>query len=103
MLVGTIGKSPLIDNLVAAAKLDVTAIAGKWETSLQQVVQNPLPGVRRAFVIAGSDQRGTIYGAYEVSKQIGVSPWYWWDDVPARHQRRAATCCPGGTARARRR
>ena len=44
------------------------------------------PGVRRAFVIAGSDQRGTIYGAYDVSKQIGVSPWYWWDDVPARHR-----------------
>ena len=47
---------------------------------------NPLPGVDRAFVIAGSDQRGTIYGAYDVSKQIGVSPWHFWDDVPARHQ-----------------
>jgi hypothetical protein len=86
VLVGTLGKSPLIDRLVAAGKLDVSGIAGKWETSLEQVVQNPLPGVRRAFVIAGSDQRGTIYGAYDVSKQIGVSPWYWWDDVPSRHQ-----------------
>ncbi|HEV2782526.1 MAG TPA: glycosyl hydrolase 115 family protein [Actinophytocola sp.] len=85
VLVGTIGASPLIDGLVRSGKLDVTGIAGKWETSLEQVVQNPLPGVRRAFVIAGSDQRGTIYGAYDVSKQIGVSPWYWWDDVPARH------------------
>ncbi|MBF9132464.1 glycosyl hydrolase 115 family protein [Plantactinospora sp. S1510] len=84
VLVGTIGRSPLIDQLVASGKLDVTGIAGKWETSLQQIVQNPLPGVRRAFVIAGSDQRGTIYGTYEVSKQAGVSPWYWWDDVPAR-------------------
>src|SRR3954454_13555272 len=44
-----------------------------------------MPGVRRAFVIAGSDQRGTIYGAYDLSKRIGVSPWYWWDDVPAAH------------------
>ncbi|NUP68752.1 MAG: glycosyl hydrolase [Nonomuraea sp.] len=86
VLVGTIGKSPLIDGLISAGKLDVSGIAGKWETSLEQVVQNPLPGVRRAFVIAGSDQRGTIYGAYDVSKQIGVSPWYWWDDVPARHR-----------------
>jgi hypothetical protein len=84
VLVGTIGNSPLIDGLVAAGKLDVTGIAGKWETSLQQVVRDPLPGVRRAFVIAGSDQRGTIFGAYDVSKRIGVSPWYWWDDVPAR-------------------
>jgi Glycosyl hydrolase family 115/Gylcosyl hydrolase family 115 C-terminal domain len=85
VLVGTIGKSPLIDQLVSAGKLDVRGIAGKWETSLEQVVDNPLPGVARAFVIAGSDQRGTIFGAYDVSKGIGVSPWYWWDDVPARH------------------
>jgi hypothetical protein len=85
VLVGTIGRSPLIDGLVAAGKLDVTGIAGKWETSLEQVVADPVPGVRRALVIAGSDQRGTIYGVYDVSAQIGVSPWYWWDDVPARH------------------
>ncbi|WP_199432826.1 glycosyl hydrolase 115 family protein [Qaidamihabitans albus] len=83
VLVGTIGDSPLIDDLVVRGKLDVSGIAGKWETSLQQVVHNPLPGVRRAFVVAGSDQRGTIFGAYDVSKRIGVSPWYWWDDVPA--------------------
>ncbi|GII23921.1 glycosyl hydrolase 115 family protein [Planosporangium mesophilum] len=86
VLVGTIGASPLVDDLVKAGRLDVTGIAGKWETTLEQVVHNPWPGVRRAFVIAGSDQRGTIYGAYDVSRQIGVSPWYWWDDVPARHQ-----------------
>ncbi|PRX49336.1 glycosyl hydrolase family 115 (putative glucuronidase) [Prauserella shujinwangii] len=82
VLVGTLGKSPLVDDLVARGKLDVTGVEGKWETSLQQVVRNPMPGVGRAFVIAGSDQRGTIFGAYDVSKRIGVSPWYWWDDVP---------------------
>ncbi|GAA5071954.1 glycosyl hydrolase 115 family protein [Thermocatellispora tengchongensis] len=86
VIVGTIGKSPLIDRMVAGGKLDVRGIAGKWETSLEQVVHNPLPGVRRAFVIAGSDQRGTIFGAYDVSKEMGVSPWYWWDDVPVKHQ-----------------
>ena len=85
VLIGKIGKSPLIDKLVSAGTLDVTGIAGQWETSLEQVVTNPLPGVRRAFVIAGSDQRGTIFGAYDVSKGIGVSPWYWWDDVPPGH------------------
>jgi Glycosyl hydrolase family 115/Gylcosyl hydrolase family 115 C-terminal domain len=85
VLIGTIGHSPLIDRLVAAKKLDVSGIAGKWETSIEQVVQHPLPGVPRAFVIAGSDQRGTIYGTYDVSKQIGVSPWYWWDDVTPTH------------------
>ncbi len=85
VIVGTIGRSPLVDDLVAAGKLDVTGIAGEWETSLEQVVDNPMPGVRRAFVIAGSDQRGTIFGVYDVSRGIGVSPWYWWDDVPAPH------------------
>ncbi|WP_395103566.1 glycosyl hydrolase 115 family protein [Actinomadura sp. SCN-SB] len=84
VLIGTIGKSPLIDGLVRAGKLNVNGIAGRWETSLQQVVDDPMPGVERAFVIAGSDQRGTIFGVYDVSKNAGVSPWYWWDDVPAR-------------------
>jgi len=86
VLVGTIGRSPLIDGLIASGKLDVSGIAGNWETSLEQVVADPMPGVRSAFVIAGSDQRGTIYGVYDVSRGIGVSPWYWWDDVPPRHQ-----------------
>ena len=86
VIVGTIGKSPLIDRVIAARKIDVSDITGKWETSLEQVVDDPLPGVGRALVIAGSDQRGTIFGVYEVSKQIGVSPWHYWDDV--RPQRR---------------
>jgi hypothetical protein len=86
VLVGTVGKSPLIDRLVATGKLDVRGLAGKWETTVQQIVDHPLPGVRRAFVIAGSDQRGTIYGAYDLSKRLGVSPWKFWDDVPVRHQ-----------------
>ncbi|WP_069811332.1 glycosyl hydrolase 115 family protein [Streptomyces sp. TP-A0874] len=84
VLIGTLGRSPLVDGLVRAGKLDVSGVEGKWETSLEQVVHDPLPGVRRAFVIAGSDQRGTIYGVYETSRQIGVSPWHWWDDVPPR-------------------
>ncbi|GHJ34941.1 glycosyl hydrolase 115 family protein [Streptomyces sp. TS71-3] len=81
VLVGTLGRSPLVDALVTSGKLDASAVRGKWETSLQAVVERPLPGVDRALVIAGSDQRGTIFGAYDVSLGIGVSPWYWWDDV----------------------
>ncbi|MEU6505379.1 glycosyl hydrolase 115 family protein [Streptomyces sp. NPDC046942] len=82
VLLGTIGRSPLIDGLVRSGKLDVTGVRGRWETSLQTVVDHPMPGVERAFVIAGSDPRGTIFGAYDVSYGIGVSPWHWWDDVP---------------------
>ncbi|MGW3646733.1 glycosyl hydrolase 115 family protein [Streptomyces sp. NPDC000878] len=94
VLVGTIGRSPLIDGLVRAGKLDVTGIAGRWETSLQTVVEHPMPGVDRAFVIAGSDPRGAIFGVYDVSYGIGVSPWYWWDDVPPVH-RDAVYVLPG--------
>ena len=85
VIVGTVGKSPLIDQIVARGRLDVSGLLGKWETTVEQVVDNPLPGVRRAFVIAGSDQRGTIYGVYDLSRSIGVSPWYFWDDVPVAH------------------
>ncbi len=84
VLIGTVGRSELIDGLVAAGKLDVTAIRGKWEAFVIQTIDRPVPGVARALVIAGSDKRGTIYGIYEISGQIGVSPWYWWADVPVK-------------------
>jgi hypothetical protein len=83
VIIGTIGKSALIDQLVAAGKLDVSTIKGKWEGWQVQTLNKPLPGVERALVIAGSDKRGTIFGIYEISEQIGVSPWNWWADVPA--------------------
>jgi glycosyl hydrolase family 115 (putative glucuronidase)/glycosyl hydrolase family 115 len=86
VIAGTLGHSRVLDGLVASRKLDVRAIAGKWESFLVEVLEQPLPGVERAIVIAGSDRRGTIYGLYDLSEQIGVSPWYWWADVPVRTQ-----------------
>jgi hypothetical protein len=86
VLIGTIGKSKVIDRLIRDRKIDVSQIQGKWESTLIQVVSHPLPGVARALVIAGSDKRGTIYGIYDLSEQIGVSPWYWWADVPVDHR-----------------
>jgi hypothetical protein len=82
VMAGTIGKNPSIDDLIRRGKLDVTGISGKWESFLVQVIEKPFPGIDQALVIAGSDKRGTIFGIYELSKQIGVSPWYWWADVP---------------------
>jgi Glycosyl hydrolase family 115/Gylcosyl hydrolase family 115 C-terminal domain len=81
IIIGTIGKSKLIDALIEKGKINVAGVAGKWESSLIQVVMNPLPGIDSALVIAGSDKRGTIYGVYELSYQIGVSPWHYWADV----------------------
>jgi hypothetical protein len=86
VIIGTIGKSPLIDDLVRRHKLDVSEVAGKWESAVTTIVDRPMPGVRRALVIAGSDKRGTIFAIYDISEQIGVSPWYWWADVRVPHQ-----------------
>ena len=85
ILIGTVGKSEIIDRLVREKKIDVSPIAGKWESYFLQVVPNPFPGVENALVICGSDKRGTIYGIYDLSEQIGVSPWYYWADVPPQH------------------
>ena len=85
ILVGTIGKSEIIDRLIREKKIDVSEISNKWESFLIQVVPKPLPGIKNALVICGSDKRGTIYGIYDLSEQIGVSPWYFWADVPATH------------------
>jgi hypothetical protein len=94
VIIGTLGKSPLIDSLANSGKLDVAELRGRWEMFITEVVEEPLPGVPRALVIAGSDQRGTIYGSYDLSRQIGVSPWHYWDDVPAR-RRSALHVLPG--------
>jgi hypothetical protein len=86
IIIGTVGKSRIIDDLVKAGKVNVSDISGKWESFFLQVVSNPLPNVPKALIIAGSDKRGTIYGIYDLSEQIGVSPLYWWADVPAQHK-----------------
>ncbi|MFD2325438.1 glycosyl hydrolase 115 family protein [Mucilaginibacter galii] len=77
IVVGTIGKSKLIDGLIASGKINVSTVKGKWESFIIQTVGDNL-------VIAGSDKRGTIYGIYDVSEKIGVSPWYWWADAPVK-------------------
>lgn len=86
IIVGTIGKSSLVDGLIASGKISDTDIRGKWESYSSQLVSNPMHGVQSALVIFGSDKRGTIYGIYDISRQIGVSPWYWFADVPTMQQ-----------------
>ena len=86
VIIGTLGQSKLIDDLVKSGKIDGSLLKGKWEKFIIQQVQNPLPGFKQALVIAGSDKRGTIYGMYDLSTQIGVSPWHYWADVPIKKQ-----------------
>jgi len=87
VLIGTLGRSPLIDRLAREHKLDVSDLAGKREKFILQAIRDPMPQVENALIIAGSDKRGTLYGMLDLSARIGVSPWYWWADVPARKQR----------------
>ncbi len=92
VLVGTVG-SPFFKALVKAGKLDESELKGKNEKFIIQTVENPEEG-GQVLVIAGSDRRGTIYGIYELSRQIGVSPWYWWADVPVA-EHKDVTVMPG--------
>jgi len=88
VMIGTIGKSPTIDGLIRAGKVEARGLAGQWESFVVQVVSKPRPGIGQALVIVGSDKRGTIYGVYELSEQIGVSPLHFWADVAPRHRDR---------------
>ncbi|HOA41627.1 MAG TPA: glycosyl hydrolase 115 family protein [Halanaerobiales bacterium] len=94
IFVGTIGKSQLIDRLAREGKLELEEIKGKWESFSIQILPKPLPGIEKGLFIIGSDKRGTIFGIYELSRQIGVSPWYWWADVPV--QKREAIYVKAG-------
>lgn len=82
LIIGTVGVDQSIDELIKKGKLNKDELSGKNEKYLIQNVTDPFDGIKEAIVIAGSDKRGTIYGIYELSKQIGASPWYYWADVP---------------------
>ena len=86
VIIGTLGHSEPIDSLVRQGKIQAGDIAGQWEAYRQIVVEHPYPNIARALVIVGSDRRGAVYGTYDISEKIGVSPWYWFADVPVRHQ-----------------
>ncbi|MBN1515017.1 glycosyl hydrolase 115 family protein [Candidatus Sumerlaeota bacterium] len=84
IVIGTIGKNSVIDTLIHTKKLDVSTIQNQWESFTIAVVERPVKGVGKALIIAGSDRRGTAYGVFTISEAIGVSPWYYWADVPTR-------------------
>lgn len=83
IIVGTLGRNKWIDALVKQNKIDVKDLNGKWEMFVQQTIKNPFPNVEEALIIVGSDKRGSIYGVYDLSEQMGVSPWHFWADVPS--------------------
>ncbi len=76
IIVGTL-QSSIIKQLIKQKKIDTKELKDKVEKYLITFVDS-----ENALVIVGSDKRGAIYGIYEISEQIGVSPWYDWADVP---------------------
>src|SRR5215472_8889855 len=86
LLIATVGRSPLLDRLAGEHRIDLTPLQNQWEATISQTIEHPFPGIRSAFVIAGSDKRGAIFGVYDISREIGVSAWFWWADVPIPHK-----------------
>ena len=82
VVVGTLGVSEAVETCLDAGGVDLPGVRGERESYAVVTVEAPLPGVDRAAVIAGSDRRGTAYGVYDLTREMGVSPWYWWADVP---------------------
>ena len=78
--------SPFVNQMIQRGKFDPSELKGCREKYLIQTIENPLEGVDDALVIVGSDRRGAVYGIYEISEQIGVSPWYDWADAPIARQ-----------------
>jgi hypothetical protein len=79
VLVGTVAHLPKLPQL------NIAPIADHWESALTTTIDDPLPGIAHALVVAGSDRRGAAFALFTLSRQMGVSPWYWWADVPVAH------------------
>ncbi len=61
--------------------MDTSQLSG-WERYERIFVDAPAKGIDQAMFIAGSDPRGAAYGVFDLSREIGISPWYWWADAP---------------------
>ncbi len=87
IIIGSLDSSEIIKQLAAEKKIQINGLTGQWEKFLIQTIKDPARGIRNALIITGSDKRGTAYAVFELSKQMGVSPWYWWADVPVKKKK----------------
>lgn len=74
IILGSLQKSALIKSIVEAKKIDVAGTESKWEAFVTCLVDDPIQGIEKALVLTGSDKRGTMFAAYTLCGQIGVSP-----------------------------
>ncbi|WP_370479924.1 glycosyl hydrolase 115 family protein [Tamlana flava] len=78
-------ESDLVGHFFEKAEIN-SNFENQWESYCYKTILNPNDKIEKAFVVAGTDPRGTAYGIFNISKQMGVSPWYWWADVPIEKQ-----------------
>ncbi|MDE1916735.1 MAG: glycosyl hydrolase 115 family protein [Sphingomonadales bacterium] len=94
VIIAAKGQSAIVERMVAAGKLSIQDLDGQWEAFRRIVVSNPFPGVPQALVIVGSDRRGAVFGTYDLSERMGVSPWHWFADVPVARRRDLTLALP---------
>ena len=82
ILLGTT-KSAYIQTLLQDNQLNASKL-NEWESYQVKYVSKSYAESVEGIVIAGHDRRAVAYGAFELSQQMGVSPWYWWADVPVK-------------------
>lgn len=85
IIIGNI-QSALIRKIIGTQSPLHRNLLNKWECFSLTIMENPINNIAKALVVAGSDARGTAYGVFMLSEKIGVSPWYWWADVPVKQQ-----------------
>ncbi len=84
IVIGSIERSFAVKDLIKQKKISTNNFTTKWEAYQVQTIKVPFTGYKNGLIIMGSDRRGTAFGVFELSKQMGVSPWYWWADVPVK-------------------
>ena len=87
IIIGSLDSSEIINRLFLEKKINIENLKGKWESFQFQTIKIPVTGINNALIISGSDRRGTAFGVFELSRQMGVSPWYWWADVPVKKKK----------------
>ncbi len=100
------GDAPLVKHMVQVLADDIEHVSGKRPQVASHPVNGPSINIGttkrmgrhrelqgnweryaidtkgNSLYITGSDARGLAYGVFHVSEAIGVSPWYWFADVP---------------------
>ena len=85
IVIGNIN-STLVQKFISKQSSLNKNLQGKWDCFALKIIDNPVNKISKAFIIAGSDARGTAYGVFTLSEKMGVSPWHWWADVPIKKQ-----------------